>query len=401
MNIIYLGTSDFPGGGAAGRCMHMIAKGLVGLGHDVTVFMCRRMRSGPAQEIVDGIKVVWSSGILPDECKTGLQRKRYVVKTRLLFIWNFFRIVSGNHFDWVILDSLGAETMLGILPICHKYKVKLASQYGDLVHADFGSKFFGTLSSKLGQLIGVRFSDLILNCGSSVLAEQFRVLSPKTNIVPLLPPVDTKIFISGNGKIIRERYNLKDIKVVTYLGGFKFFEGVEDLINGLTDTLNRDKSVRLVIAGGAVKSDFNVIQTLVTSLPCHDQILLPGQLDLDDVANLLAASDVLVLPKIDHPVNHHAMPIKLGEYFAAGKPVVSAAIGGIPDYLEHRKNGLLYTPGDLNALRIAVEELLYDAELANSLGLAGQRTAMGNFDVQVVAASLEREFQKGVVDVQG
>jgi glycosyltransferase involved in cell wall biosynthesis len=60
------------------------------------------------------------------------------------------------------------------------------------------------------------------------------------------------------------------------------------------------------------------------------------------------------------------------EAMAWGRPVVATAVGGLTDAVEDGVTGLLVPPGDVAALRAAIERLLGDAELRARLGAAGR-----------------------------
>ena len=61
------------------------------------------------------------------------------------------------------------------------------------------------------------------------------------------------------------------------------------------------------------------------------------------------------------------------EAMAWGRPVVASGVGGLVDAVEDGVTGLLVPPGDVGALRAALERLLGDAELRARLGAAGAR----------------------------
>jgi glycosyltransferase involved in cell wall biosynthesis len=63
------------------------------------------------------------------------------------------------------------------------------------------------------------------------------------------------------------------------------------------------------------------------------------------------------------------------EAMAWGRPVVASAVGGLTDAVEHEVTGLLVPPGDVTALRAALERLLGDAELRARLGAAAREQA--------------------------
>ena len=58
-----------------------------------------------------------------------------------------------------------------------------------------------------------------------------------------------------------------------------------------------------------------------------------------------------------------------------GMPVVAARVGGIPDLITDRENGLLFPGGDPKRLAACVNRVLGDRQLAFSLGHRARRTA--------------------------
>jgi glycosyltransferase involved in cell wall biosynthesis len=60
---------------------------------------------------------------------------------------------------------------------------------------------------------------------------------------------------------------------------------------------------------------------------------------------------------------------------AHGRPVVASAVGGLRDLVVDGETGMLVPPGDVTALRSALERLLGDAELRRRLGTAARERA--------------------------
>jgi glycosyltransferase involved in cell wall biosynthesis len=89
----------------------------------------------------------------------------------------------------------------------------------------------------------------------------------------------------------------------------------------------------------------------------------------DDVAALLAAADVFVLPS-----QWEGRPLILAEALRAGRPIVATDVGGVRD-LTGPDAALLVAPGDPDALAAAVLSVLDDRELAERLGSAAARRA--------------------------
>lgn len=78
-------------------------------------------------------------------------------------------------------------------------------------------------------------------------------------------------------------------------------------------------------------------------------------------------------------------PMILLEAMQAGVPVVAFGVGGIPDVLEHRHNGLLATPADGTDLARQISTMLTDPALASELIDNARRTQLDRYDLKALA----------------
>ena len=76
---------------------------------------------------------------------------------------------------------------------------------------------------------------------------------------------------------------------------------------------------------------------------------------------------MLVLPSLNE-----GMGRVLIEAMAGSKPVVGSCVGGIPDLIEHKVNGLLFPVDDVNALADAIIGLLKDEDSRLEMGRRGK-----------------------------
>jgi glycosyltransferase involved in cell wall biosynthesis len=102
----------------------------------------------------------------------------------------------------------------------------------------------------------------------------------------------------------------------------------------------------------------------------------------DDVGDLLAACDVVVLPS-----RREGLGVAALEAMAAARPVVASAVGGLGEAVVHERTGLLVAPDDAAALAQAVGRMIDDTALRARLGAAGpERVAEGYLPEQMVEA---------------
>jgi glycosyltransferase involved in cell wall biosynthesis len=108
-----------------------------------------------------------------------------------------------------------------------------------------------------------------------------------------------------------------------------------------------------------------------------------------DIPNVLGAMDVFALSS-----EYEGNPLSVMEAMAAGLPVVTTAAGGVPDLLEHGRDGLIVPLGDVQGLSQAMSFLAEHRELRHSLGKAAARRARENFDVSTMVQSYEELYEK-------
>jgi glycosyltransferase involved in cell wall biosynthesis len=87
-----------------------------------------------------------------------------------------------------------------------------------------------------------------------------------------------------------------------------------------------------------------------------------------DIPELLAASDVFVLPSL-----WEGLPMALLEAMASRLPVVATSVSGTRQVVVDDESGLLVPPGNSDALAAAIERVVTEPKLAESLGHAARR----------------------------
>jgi glycosyltransferase involved in cell wall biosynthesis len=104
----------------------------------------------------------------------------------------------------------------------------------------------------------------------------------------------------------------------------------------------------------------------------------------DDVPALLATADVVC-----HPARAEGFPNAVLEAMAAGRPIVAAAAGGIPEMIHDGVHGLLCPPGDPPRLASALRSLLDAPTRAAALGRAARARVAQRFTTARLVARTE------------
>ena len=88
------------------------------------------------------------------------------------------------------------------------------------------------------------------------------------------------------------------------------------------------------------------------------------------------------------------------EAMSCGRPVIASRIGGIPDVVADGETGLLVPPGDIEALRSAMAELLANPELREQMGCAAVQRA-AQFSASAIVPRVERIYQELIENGNG
>jgi glycosyltransferase involved in cell wall biosynthesis len=170
---------------------------------------------------------------------------------------------------------------------------------------------------------------------------------------------------------------------VGLVAGLRPVKNIEIFVRAAKIVCDADDDVVFQIAGeGPLRP---ALEALIQDLGLTGKVNLLGA--GQDVPSFLAGLDAAVLCS-----QSESLPNAVLEYMAAGKAIVATAVGGIPELIEHERQGLLVPPDDADALAQAVLRLLRDRTLAAQLGASG-RCRVQHYGSDAATRRYEQFFQ--------
>jgi glycosyltransferase involved in cell wall biosynthesis len=153
--------------------------------------------------------------------------------------------------------------------------------------------------------------------------------------------------------------------VVGYAGHLYPWKGADVLL----DAIARAPGMAALIAGGhEAEGDRARLEARAAALGISDRVEFTGHVAPSKVAEVLRRATILVLPNPASAIStDFTSPLKLFEYMAAGRPIVSSDLPAIREVLRHDVNALLVAPGDPGALAEGIRRLVTDRVLAARL----------------------------------
>ena len=165
---------------------------------------------------------------------------------------------------------------------------------------------------------------------------------------------------------------------VLFVGRLRTRKAVCVLLEALALLRARGRYAKLQVAGSGEQREELVAR--VGELGLGDQVEFLGAVPRSEIDRHYAAASVFCMPS-----TYEGLPLAILEAMAAGLPVVSTTISGIPEAVPDGSCGLLGPPEDAEALADHLERLLGDSDLRAEMGAAARERFERLFTIERVA----------------
>ena len=158
----------------------------------------------------------------------------------------------------------------------------------------------------------------------------------------------------------RQNFALPEEKIVFYIGRMVPEKGVQTLLQAVPGILREVPEAKFILAGkGPYEEE---LKRMSREMGLEHKVQFIGYIE-DTVRNALYNyAELAVFPSLYEPFGIVAL-----EGMATKTPVVVSDTGGLREIVKHEKNGLLFPPGDGNALARQIIRLLKESGLAKRL----------------------------------
>lgn len=174
--------------------------------------------------------------------------------------------------------------------------------------------------------------------------------------------------------VAKENYAMSDPWRFVHVGRLDTPKNQERLLRAFRKVLDTHPRARLTLVGdGDLRPR---LEALTAELDLRDAVIFAGM--QENVRPFLTEADIFVLTS-----DYEGIPMTILEAMGTGLPIVSTAVGGVPDVLADGKTGLL-TATDVEAVAEACQRLATDASLRETLGRSALADSV-RFSAQTMA----------------
>ena len=199
---------------------------------------------------------------------------------------------------------------------------------------------------------------------------------------------DTKIAILPNPvkfpSQIKYKKNTSTVDFL-FLGRIHQPKGAFELIKAFSQIPFQLRNLATLTMAG--DGDVETARNLVKDLDLADKITILDWVNSQERDALLAKSDVFVLPS-----HNEGLPMSMIEAMSFGLSIIATSVGGIPELISHSNNGILIEPRNIQELSSAMQSLIDNEDLRNSLGVKAEQSVT-SLDIEKYCLSLQSVYQ--------
>lgn len=207
----------------------------------------------------------------------------------------------------------------------------------------------------------------------------------KSELIP--NGVDTELFKEYPADEIKKELGINNCFVVGHVGVLREWIDLETLFLAVKQ-LNIKINIKLLIVGGGIGYEDSV--ELAKKHGLMKNAIFTGTVSYTQVPKYISCMDVCVIPfKLD-PVSQNSLPLKLFEYMACKKPVISTKVEGIMAAVQNR---VLYA-SNVEEYKDKIIELYENEGLRRKMGLEGREIVEKNYEWSKITSRLEEVMEE-------
>lgn len=286
----------------------------------------------------------------------------------------------------VVISVPNGESAYGAYLVSKMFRKRIVTDYRDL----WEEYMINRIKSKTYKKFYNFFKDLMTRCYknsehvitvTSPLAHDLTLRGVK-NVKIITNGADTHIFKPYDKAVCREKIGCEERDfILAFNGMIGDYYRLDILVKALKNTVDNAPNMKLIILGEG--PDLENIMELAKKIGLTKHVLYLGaKQNGSEVAEILSAADVGIIPYGGDPRLNHSLPVKGFEYFACGLPIVATCHPEslLSKIILENEIGLTSQPEDVDGLTISLQRIYVDSDFRNRAGARARLFVEENFD---------------------
>lgn len=219
----------------------------------------------------------------------------------------------------------------------------------------------------------------------------------KTNSSPNSLVIKVPIMVEYEKYAIEDRSEMTKIPYIFHAG--TLYEQKDGVLGMLEAFAIAEKKlpdlIRFVFAGDLEGSrDKDRILAIIEKYNLHNKVFFLGYLSSNEIIKPLSEASLVILNKYPNQQNLYGFSTKLGEYLAAGKPIIITKVGEAMNWLKDGENAYIIDYGNTEQLADAIVKAFENPEQRKEIGNNARLLCQNAFDYHVYGKVLVEMFEQ-------
>ena len=313
-------------------------------------------------------------------CRTlsiGASISRWKSSRNKLVSYSSFALRARQVLKKLDVDAFFGVNLIHALPIVNQKHAKSVILYVDLWSDFYEYDQQGELLcypiSKITRFMEeqtIRKADQVMMITKTMKSMVRKPYSDKIVVVP--DGADTEMFAqSVDSTAIKREYGIADEPIIGYQGGIAPHEGLQFLAKAAPLILKKVPEARFLIAGSG--SYLDTVQNIVKENNTEKSFIFTGWIDYSRMPEILAATDVSVVPMPNVPATRAIISFKLLEGLASCTPLVVNDLPGVREIVNDSMVRFTNAEEPARFSEDIVEVLNYDEEKRKQIVNRGRK----------------------------
>ena len=217
--------------------------------------------------------------------------------------------------------------------------------------------------------------------------------SDKIEVIP--PIIDFSIFKPGvGGENLRDTLGIGDEFAILFLGNLTKTKGIDTVLDALNIVKKRYPHLKLITGIELTHSGSDIrkkeILNKIKRYNLTQNVIELGL--ISNVEKVIDAVDVVVAP-FQNTYYVADYPLVVLESMAVGTPVITTKVGGIPEIITNRENGILINPDDPVSLAYEILTLIDNPGKGKEIGKRAASFVREKFPEKKIAEMTKQVYE--------
>ena len=184
-----------------------------------------------------------------------------------------------------------------------------------------------------------------------------------------------------------------DGNYLVFVGSLKKWHGIDRLVPLMPALVEDNPDLYLLIVGDGEKGEG--LKQWIDEKRMGRNIILAGRVPFEKVPVYINAGDICLAPYFEEGLNETGIsPLKIFEYMACGRPIITNPVGGLDTLFREYEIGVMIHSMNPLDWEAPIRDLLGDPEKMRTLGDNGYRAVQTHFSWEAICKNIENALER-------